>query len=133
EFNSVNEQAPLLLGLVAKSLGVTRGALRSMAEEGELTAEVLTTALLGGATEVGDKFEHMALTFGAVEQKAANAAARFVGWFNDVTGASSGLIKALSVVVDNFDLVATGALGVATVIGVNYVAGMVKAALASAA
>lgn len=133
EFNSVNEQAPLLLELVAKSLGVTRGALRGMAEEGELTAEVLTTALLGGAAEVSEQFDEMALTFGGLEQRAGNAATRYVGWINQITGASSALIDVLSVVVDNFDLVATGALGVATVIGVNYVASMVSATLASAA
>jgi tape measure domain-containing protein len=45
EFNSVNEQAPILLDLLGKSLGKTRGELRKMAEAGELTSEVVIRGL----------------------------------------------------------------------------------------
>jgi tape measure domain-containing protein len=45
EFNSMSEQAPILLDLLAKSLGVTRGELRKMAEDGKLTSQVVIEGL----------------------------------------------------------------------------------------
>uniref|UniRef100_UPI0032B2B391 tape measure protein n=1 Tax=uncultured Stutzerimonas sp. TaxID=2901168 RepID=UPI0032B2B391 len=46
EFNSVAEQAPRLMQALADSLGVPTTALRAMAEQGLLTADVVTTALV---------------------------------------------------------------------------------------
>lgn len=45
EFNSVAEQAPRLMQALADSLGVPTGALKEMAAQGELTADVVTNAL----------------------------------------------------------------------------------------
>lgn len=47
EFNSVAEQAPRLMQALAAGLGVPTTALRKMAEEGKLTAAVVTEALTG--------------------------------------------------------------------------------------
>lgn len=47
EFNSVAEQAPRLMQALADSLGVPVGALKEMAAQGELTASVVTDALVG--------------------------------------------------------------------------------------
>lgn len=47
EFNSVAEQAPRLMTALAAGLGVSVSALRSMAAEGQLTADVVTDALIG--------------------------------------------------------------------------------------
>jgi tape measure domain-containing protein len=41
EFNAVNEAAPALMRALAESIGVPIGALRNMASEGEITAQVL--------------------------------------------------------------------------------------------
>ena len=42
EFNSIAEQAPVIMELMADSLGVTTGKLRDMAKEGKLTSKVVT-------------------------------------------------------------------------------------------
>lgn len=47
EFNSVAEQAPRLMQALADSIGVPVSALREMAKQGELTADVVTSALVG--------------------------------------------------------------------------------------
>lgn len=47
EFNSVAEQAPRLMQALADSIGVPVSALREMAKQGELTADVVTGALVG--------------------------------------------------------------------------------------
>jgi tape measure domain-containing protein len=47
EFNSVAEQAPRLMQALADSIGVPVSSLREMAKQGELTADVVTGALVG--------------------------------------------------------------------------------------
>lgn len=46
EFNSVAEQAPRLMQALADSIGVPVGALKDMAAQGQLTASVVTDALV---------------------------------------------------------------------------------------
>ncbi|WP_237611162.1 tape measure protein [Actinobacillus pleuropneumoniae] len=64
EFNSVSEQAPIILELLQKSLGKTRGELRKMAEEGQLTTQVIMTAIAEGADSIQKQYEQMPLTIG---------------------------------------------------------------------
>ena len=47
EFNSVAEQAPRLMLALADGIGVPVSALKSLAAEGKLTAQVVTEALIG--------------------------------------------------------------------------------------
>ncbi len=47
EFNSVAEQAPRLMQALADGIGVPVSALKSLAAEGRLTADVVTEALIG--------------------------------------------------------------------------------------
>ena len=51
ELNSVFEQAPTIIQSIADYLGVSVGEIRSMAQEGELTASVVKSALLSSAEE----------------------------------------------------------------------------------
>ena len=53
EFNSIAEQAPVIMDLLTKSLGVTRGELRAMAADGKITAEIVYDAV-SGASETLD-------------------------------------------------------------------------------
>ncbi|WP_157825655.1 MULTISPECIES: tape measure protein [Pseudomonadaceae] len=46
EFNSVAEQAPRLMQALADSIGVPTGALKDMAAQGQLTADVVAAALV---------------------------------------------------------------------------------------
>jgi len=56
EFNSVIEQAPFLIDIVATSLGKTRGEMRKLAEAGQLTATVVLKALEQQKGAVDDAF-----------------------------------------------------------------------------
>lgn len=66
ELNSVFEQAPTIIQSIAEYLGVSVGEIRSMAQEGELTASVVKNALLASAEETNEKFESMAMTWSDV-------------------------------------------------------------------
>lgn len=75
ELNSVFEQAPGVISLIADYLDVDIGQIRAMASEGMLTAEVVKNAVLSGADEIDKAFESMPMTWAQTWQKFANEAA----------------------------------------------------------
>lgn len=119
EFNSVNEAAPRIMDAVAKSIGVTRGELRQMAADGQLTSEILLAALTDSAEEIGAEFGSMSITVGQSLTQLDNAFGRFVGNLSGSTGASSGLASVITTLAENMDLLASAAIGVGTAIAVN--------------
>lgn len=56
EFNAVFEASPSTMMELAKSLGVPIGKMRELAEDGKLTAKVVTEALLKSADSIEEKF-----------------------------------------------------------------------------
>jgi len=58
EFNAVNEAAPALMRALAESIGVPIGALRELASNGQITADVLNKAF--GDQELLNKFREQA-------------------------------------------------------------------------
>lgn len=128
EFNSVAEQAPVIMDLLAKSLGVTRGELRKMAEDGKLTAAVLVTALSEGALEVSQKFGQMGTTIGESFTLLRSALTVFIGQSADTSGAAGAISGSIAALARNLDPLATAVLGVAAVFGARFVAAQVQAA-----
>ena len=94
ELNSRLEQAPTITQTIADYLGVTIGELRNMASEGQITADVVKTALLSAAEETNAKFEQIPMTLGRIGNLAANAfISRFqpaVERFNDFLASDNG-------------------------------------------
>lgn len=85
EFNTMAESAPRLQKLLADSLGVTTGALREMAANGELTSEKLTRAFTDKKfTESLDKeFAQLPVTFDDAMGQIYNAAVLTFGAFDE--------------------------------------------------
>lgn len=91
EFGAVNEAAPRLLKALAAELGVTRGALKKMAEEGQLTSDVLVRALTGiQADKIAEEFAKLPPTIEQAMTVGGNAVTRFIGELDRATGASAG-------------------------------------------
>ena len=74
ELNSVFEQAPTIIQSIADYLGVSVGEIRSMAQDGELTASIVKSALLSSAEETNQKFNEIPLTWSDVWTQASNMA-----------------------------------------------------------
>ncbi len=120
EFNSINEAAPRLMQALAASLGVGRGELRALAEQGQLTSDVLARALTGEqARKLAEEFAKLPPTLSQAATVAQNAFTRMVGEADKATGASAalaaGIIRAAELipqafagVVDYFDNFASG-------------------------
>jgi len=127
EFNSVNEAAPRLMDALAAGLGVARGELRKMAEQGQLTTEVVLGALESQRDAIERDFVQLPDTIGRATQRLANEWQVFVGRLNETTGASDAVAGGLNLIADNLDNIA----GVAATAGEIIVSALaVKAAAA---
>lgn len=92
EFNSVMENAPSLAAAIAKGLDVPVGKLRNLANTGQLTADVLVTALQRAAKSVDADFAKTNMT---ISQSMVNVKTRLVEFIGKA-GESSGAVKVLS-------------------------------------
>ena len=95
ELNSVFEQAPTIIQSIADYLGVSVGEIRSMAQEGELTASIVKSALLSSAEETNQKFNEIPLTWSDVWTQASNMAIM----------ALQPLLEAINWVVNNIEVI----------------------------
>lgn len=74
ELNSIFEQAPNLIQSIADYLDVPIGQIRAMAQEGELTADIVKSAIFASADDINAKFEAMPMTWGQIWQQFQNTA-----------------------------------------------------------
>ncbi|GEM_PF-482915 len=63
EFNSIMENAPILAEMMTKSMGITKGQLRSMAENGKLTTDVVVSSIMAQSSTLDQQFAKMPMTF----------------------------------------------------------------------
>lgn len=96
EFNSVMENAPRLAQAMADALGVTRGELRQMAEEGKLTSETIIGSLLSQAPKIQGEFEKIPMTVGRAMTQVQNAFVQTIGTIDQSIGVNSAIAESLS-------------------------------------
>ncbi|QTS88305.1 tape measure protein [Ectopseudomonas khazarica] len=105
EFNSVAEQAPRLMQALADGIGVPVGALKEMAAQGELTAQVVTDALTGQLDTLRQEAETLPDTVGGAMTKLGDRWREGIGQANvqPLIDSINSLGRTLSdpVVVDN--------------------------------
>lgn len=66
ELNSILEQTPTIAHAIADYMGVTIGEMRTLASEGQVTADVVKNALFAAADETNAAFESMPKTWGQI-------------------------------------------------------------------
>lgn len=98
EFNSILEASPRIARLLADALGVPIGQLRSMAEEGKITSDVLFQALTSRKFTAGidAEFKQLPTTFGDAMQAIENAALVTFGAFDKGGQFSNALTNMLT-------------------------------------
>lgn len=74
ELNSILENAPGIARTIESYMGAAEGSIKSYAEQGLITAEVVKNALLGAADETNAKFESMPMTWAQIWTKMQNTA-----------------------------------------------------------
>ena len=108
EFNSMMEQAPGLARALADGLGVGVGQLRNMANNGELTAERVTQALLKAGVNVDAQFKKMDLTIAQSATNFKTSLTEFIGKSNEASGAAKVLSGAIQFAAEHVDVLAAG-------------------------
>lgn len=126
EFNSVAEQAPVILEMLQKSLGKTRGELRKMAEDGELTTEVVLRAVRESAEGVQAQYDQMPKTIGRAVNELTNAWMQFIGQTDGALSASSVAATIISTLAQNLNVLGNAALVVAGIMVGRFMAGLIQ-------
>lgn len=123
ELNAVFEAAPNVIQTIADYLGVPIGKIRSMAADGEITADIVKNAMLGATDKINEQFENMPMTWGQAWTTIKNAGVNSLDgvleklneFLNSDTGqkALNGIIGAIEILADiaggAIDLLAAGA------------------------
>jgi tape measure domain-containing protein len=126
EFNSVMENTPRLAQALADGLQSTKGELRSMAEQGRLTTEVVLNALESQAAVLNNEFAQVPKTVGAALVRVQNAWTVFLGQLNQGVGATDSLADGFNLLADNMREVVDTGLTVVKVVGMIYAAKIIQ-------
>lgn len=115
EFNSMAEQAPVILQTLGQALGKTVGELRFMAAEGKLTSDIVAKAMLDMSSQVDTEYAKSERTISQSMQGISNAWMQFTGEAGKATGVAKGVAVVADVLSKNLDVVAVtafaGAIG----------------------
>ncbi len=103
EFNSIMEQAPRLAKAMADGLGVTRGELRALAQDGKLTSEVVINAVQSQGKAIAGEFATLPNTVANSLQVVKNQIFNFIGEIDKKIGQSSKLAEAISYIGDSLE------------------------------
>ncbi len=122
EFNAVFEAAPNIMQTVADYMGVPIGQLRGMAQEGQITADVVKNALLDATNDINTQFEQMPMTWGQV----------WTGVMNRLYTASQPVLELISLLAQNWSVLEPIVISLATAIGIYTGALLIYKAVKSA-
>lgn len=148
ELNSIFENAPGIIQSIAKYLDVPIGQIRTMASEGQITADIVKNAMFEAAGDIERNFSNIPKTWGQIwtgmKNKALSIFAPILNKLNQIANsskfeaASNGVIGALAAiasvatvvldllingaswVVDNWSWLSPVIYGVAAALGVYY-------------
>lgn len=121
ELNAVFESAPNVIQAIADYLEVPIGAIRNMASEGEISADIVKAAMFAATDSVNEKFESMPKTFAQLwtsfQNQAIKAFEPILQKINDIANSDrfeamiNGFINSLyylaAVAITTFDVLTT--------------------------
>lgn len=112
ELNAVFEAAPNIIQTIADYMNVPVGKIRDMASEGEISASIVKNAMLSATDEINEKFDSMPMTWAQV----------WTGVMNEIIWLSQPLLKVISALAQNWDILRPIVMGVAGAIGIYLAA-----------
>ena len=98
ELNSVLEQAPGLAMAIAKGMGVSVGALKTLGSTGKITSQQLAEAILNQSTQIQSDFSKTSRTIDQSLQNIKTQLTMFIGGSGEATGVAKLLADALQLV-----------------------------------
>lgn len=108
EFNSIAENAPLILDAIAAKMGKTRGEMKKLGSEGKITGKEMVDALV----EIGPKwdklFDKLPITFGGAMTLLKNSWFKAIGEMGEDTGFNTKLVEGVRVLESMIPAIARG-------------------------
>lgn len=92
EFNSIAEQAPILLELISEEMGVAQGALRKLAADGKISSKVVYDAISGATEKLGELASRMPATMAQGLETVKNKYKYFIDDMLNSTGGFSSVV-----------------------------------------
>lgn len=139
EFNSVIEQTPVIIDIIAEEIGVTRGEMRALANEGKITGDVIVSAFSNAREELAERFGSTIPTISQSLEILNTRLTDFVGELNKFSGLSGavtdaiiGTSEAIGFLGDNLQTVADVTTLAAVVVGVRLATSLAGSAKAQA-
>jgi tape measure domain-containing protein len=105
EFNAVNEAAPRLMLALADGIGVPVGALKKMAEEGQITSKIMSDVLPNALTKLREEAKEVQTIAGAFAVLKNNVM-EFVGIQAQANGVVAALTGGIGLLANNLGLLA---------------------------
>ena len=111
EFNAVFEAAPNIIQRIAEYTGKSTGEMRKMAEEGQLTADVVKYAMLSAAEQTNEAFNAMPMSFQSITNMIQTDVDNFL---QPIAEKMSGF---WSFIADNWSIVKPILIGITVALG----------------
>lgn len=132
EFRSISENAPILLELVSKQLGVLPGQLKKMASEGEITSEVMYEAFSRNVAILEELAAQIPLSMGQALTTAKNQFKYYVDdLLNTTGGVSSSIASMIQSIGDNFGTIVKVLAGGVLLLLSKFATGLITSAIAA--
>ena len=111
ELNAVFAASPNVIQTIADYMDVPIGKIRELAEDGQITANIVKNAMLGATNDINAQFESMPMTWAQV----------WTGVMNELLYASQPLLEFISMLAQNWSILEPIVIGAAVALGA-YVA-----------
>ena len=106
ELRSVLEQLPVVADVIAKRLGVTRGALRELGKDGRISARDIIIAFREAEQDLDRRFTNLNLTLASALQVLRNSTTEIFGTFAKDSGVVEVLARLVLGLADNLERLA---------------------------
>ncbi|MBT9158789.1 MAG: hypothetical protein DDT26_00036 [Dehalococcoidia bacterium] len=121
ELNSVLENFPRAADVIAQGLGVTRGELRKLGEQGRITAQQIVQAFLDAGVTLETEFATTVPTLSQSFTVLRNSFVTFVGELNETYGVTAALANLIIVFSRNLNII----IPIVTAMGIAFAAAFV--------
>lgn len=127
EFRSVMEQAPRVVQALTDSLGLTRGELRELANDGQLTTQVIVKALLEQGQTIDQEFSNIQVTVGRAFTVLRNNIQSYIGDADKANGSTKAIADGVLLLANNLNTVVNVAIAATSAGLVIYVTNAARA------
>lgn len=131
EFNTILDQAPLILKALQSETGKTTAELKKMGSEGKLGVEQLIKAVRNYSAEIERRAAASTDTFADSMTKARNNMIEFVGSSDSAQGVVGKLGESVIYLSNNLETVTQGAIALSAVIAGRYATAIGAATIAN--